>query len=116
MANGYLLAAPDRIVSNLESILEQHGISCEREYVKECDHQRYVIELTSLICRNGKTQVGVGIEKRRGHRGVDIVLIPEACTFFRRDLDSESLAEQIAKILCENGASDRPHARSEDLE
>lgn len=116
MANGHLLAAPDRIATNLESILEQHGISCEREYVKECDHQRYIIDLTSLICRNGDTQIGMGIEKRRGHRGVDIVLIPETRSFFRRDVDSEALAEKIVRILCENGATDRPHARSEDLE
>ena len=116
MANGHLLAAPDRIVTNLEPILKSHGISCEHEYVKECDHQTYIIDLTSLICRNGKTQIGMGIEKRRGNRGVDIVLIPESRTFFRRDLESEALAEKIVEILCENGATDRPHARSEDIE
>ena len=74
------------------------------------------IDLTSLVCRNEKTQVGMGIEKRRGHKGVDIVLAPDCRSFFRRNLDSEKLAEKIAEILCQNGASEQPHARCEDLE
>ena len=115
MAVGHLLAAPDRIVTNLEPILEEHGISCEVEYMKECDHVRHIIDLTSLICRNGKTQIGMGIEKRRGRNGVNIVLAPECRSFFRRNLDSEKLAEKIAEILCLHGASEQPHARCEEL-
>ncbi len=34
MVAGHLLAAPDRIVTNLESILEEHGITCEVEYTR----------------------------------------------------------------------------------
>ena len=116
MTAGHLLAAPDRIVTNLKPILEEHGISCEVEYMKECNYARHVIDLTSLVCRNEKTQVGMGIEKRRGHKGVDIVLAPDCRSFFRRNLDSEKLAEKIAEILCQNGASEQPHARCEDLE
>ena len=116
MANGHLLAAPDRIVTNLKPILEEHGISCDVEYTKECDHARHVIDLTSLICKNERAQIGMGIEKRRGRNGVDIVLAPECRSFFRRNLDSEKLAEKIAEILCQNGASEQPHVRCEDLE
>lgn len=116
MANGHLIAAPDRIVTNLASIFAQHGITCEHQYVKECNVGNDKVDLTSLIFRNAETKVGAGIEKRRGHRGVDIVLIPERRSIFRRDLESEALAEKIVAILCENGATDRPHARSEDLE
>lgn len=116
MVAGHLLAAPDRIVTSLESILEEHGIMCEVEYTKECDHSRHVIDLTSLICRHGKTRVGVGIEKRRGRNGVDIILAPECRSLFRRNLDSEKLAERIAEILCQHGASEEPHARCEDME
>ena len=82
---------------------------------KVCNYARHVIDLTSLVCRNEKTQVGMGIEKRRGHKGVDIVLAPDCRSFFRRNLDSEKLAENIAEILCQNGASEQPHARCEDL-
>ncbi len=116
MTAGHLLAAPDRIVTNLAPILKEHGISCEVEYMKECDHARHVIDLTSLICSDEKTQIGVGIEKRRGRNGVDIVLAPECRSFFRRNLDSEKLAEKIAEILCQHGAVEQPHARCEDLE
>ena len=115
MANGHLLAAPDRIVTDFESILKPHGISCELEYEKEYIHDRYVIDLTALKCEIGNTHVDVGIEKRRGRNVADIVLIPERRSMFRRDLDSEALAEQIVKILCEHGATDEPHARCEDL-
>ena len=95
MANGHLIAAPDRIVTNLESILAQHGITCEHEYVKECNLGSGKVDLTSLI-------FSAGIEKRRGHRGVDIVLIPERRSIFRRDLESEALAEKIValKSMC----------------
>jgi len=116
MVAGHLLAAPDRIVTDLESILEEHGITCEVEYTKECNHSRHVIDLTSLICRHGETQVGVGIVKRRGRNGVDIVLAPECRSFFRRNLDSEKLAERIAEILCQHGADEAPHARCENIE
>jgi len=116
MANGHLLAVPDRIVTNFESILKQHGIACELCYEKECDHDRYVIDLTALVCTNENTRIDVGIEKRRGRNGADIVLLPERRSFFRRDLDSEALAERVVEILCRNGASDQPHARCEDLE
>lgn len=116
MVAGHLLAAPDRIVTNLDSLLEEHGITCEVEYTKECDHSRYVIDLTSLICRHGKTQVGMGIEKRRGRNGVDIVLAPECRSFFLRNHESEKLAERIAGILCQHGASEEPRARCEDME
>lgn len=116
MANGHLLAAPDRLVTNLEPMLGEHGISCEVEHRKESDHARYVIDLTSLICKNGKSQIGMGIEKRRGRNGVYLVLAPECRTFFRRNLDSEKLAERIAELLCQHGASGQPHARCEDLE
>ncbi|MFN7732751.1 MAG: hypothetical protein ACK5OB_12665 [Pirellula sp.] len=116
MAAGHLLAAPDRIVTNLSPILEEHEITCEVEYVKECDHDRYVIDLTSLICRSGKAQIGMGIEKRRGRKGAYIVLAPECRSFFRRDLESEKLAETIAEILCQHGASEQPDARCEELE
>ena len=116
MTAGYLLAAPDRIVPNLGPILEEQGISYEIEYMKECDHEMHVIDLTSVICRSGKTRVGMGIEKRRGGKGVDIVLAPECRSFFRRDFDSEKLAEKIAAILCRHGASNQPHARCEGLE
>lgn len=116
MTAGHLLAAPDRIVPKLGPILEEHGISYEIEYIKECDHAMRVIDLTSVICRSGKTQVGMGIEKQRGGKGVDIVLAPECRSFFRRDLDSEKLAEKIAAILCQHGASGQQHARCEDLE
>jgi len=116
MAAGHLLAAPDRIVTNLEPILEENGITCEVEYMKECVHSRHVIDLTSLICRNGKTKVAMGIEKRRGRKGVDIVLAPECHSFFRRDLDSEKLAKMIVAMLCQHGASEVPHARCEDME
>ena len=115
MTAGHLLAAPDRIVTNLKPILEEHGISYEVEYMKVCNYARHVIDLTSLVCRNDKTQVGMGTEKRRGHKGVDIVLAPDCRSFFRRNLDSEKLAENIAEILCQNGASEQPHARCEDL-
>ena len=116
MTAGHLLAAPDRVVTNLEHILEEHGISCEVEYMKECNYAMRVIDLTSLICRNGKTQIGMGIEKRRGGKGVDIVLAPQCRSFFRRDLDSEKLAEKIAEVLCQQGAREDPHVRCEDLE
>jgi hypothetical protein len=116
MTAGHLLAAPDRIVTNLSTILEEHEITCEVEYVKECDHDRYAIDLTALICKGGRTQIGMGIEKRRGQKGVDIVLAPECRSFFRRDLESEKLAEKIAEILCQHGASKQPHARCEDME
>lgn len=116
MTAGHLLAAPDRIVQELEAILEEHGISCEFEYSRECDHQRYVIDLTSMICKTAKTQVGMGIEKRRGRKGVDITLAPGCRSFFRRDLDSEELAGKIADILCHYGARKDPHASCEDLE
>ena len=116
MTAGHLLAAPDRIVPNLGPILEENGISYEIEYVKECNHAMHVIDLTSAICRSGKTKVGMGIEKQRGGKGVDIVLAPECRSFFRRDLDSEKLAERIAAILCLHGANGQPHARCEDLE
>ena len=76
MTAGHLLAAPDRIVTNLVPILEEHAITCEVEYTKECDHDRYVIDLTSLMCKSGKAQIGMGIEKRRDRKGVDIVLAP----------------------------------------
>lgn len=116
MTAGHLLAAPDRIVTDLKPIFEEHGITCEVEYIKECNHDRYVIDLTSLICRNAKRQIGMGIEKRRGRKGVDIVLAPECRSFFRRNHESEKLAEKIAEILCQHGASEQPHARCENLE
>ena len=104
-------------MTDLVSILEPHGISCELvEYEKECTHDRYVIDLTALRCASRNTHVDVGIEKRRGRNGADIVLIPEVRSMFRRDLDSEALAEQIVKILCDHGATNEPHARCEDLE
>ena len=65
------------------------------------------MDLTSLIFRNAETKVRGGIEKQRGHRGVDIVLTPERRSIFRRDVESEALAEKIVAILCENGATDR---------
>lgn len=116
MANGHLLAAPDRVVAEIESTLRQNGISCDLEYEKECDHERYVIDLTSFVCSNETTKLGVGIEKRRGRRGANIILVPERHSVFRRDRDSEQLAEAIVKILCEHGATDEPHVRCEDLE
>ena len=116
MAHGHLLAAPDRIVTNLESILEVHEIACEVESIKESAHARCVTDVTSLRCRNGKTQIGMGIIKRRGRNGVDIVLAPECRSFFRRNLDSEKLAKKIAEILCKSGASEHPNARCENLE
>ncbi len=116
MTVGHLLAAPDRIVPNLGAILEEHGILYEIEYNKECDHTTRVIDLTCAICRVGKTQVGMGIEKRRGGKGVDIVLAPGCRSFFRRDLDSEKLAERIAEVLCQHGAREDPCVNCEDLE
>ena len=116
MTAGYLLAAPDRIVPNLGLILEEHGISYEIEYMKECDHAMHVIDLASVICRSGKTKIGMGIEKQRGGKGVAIVLAPECRSFFRRDLDSEKLAERIAAILCKHGANGQPRARGDDME
>lgn len=115
MTAGHLLAAPDRIVTNLVPILEEHAITCEVEYTKECDHDRYVIDLTSLMCKSGKAQIGMGIEKRKDRKGVDIVLAPECRSFFRRNYESEVLAQRIAEILCQHGASEQPHARCEDL-
>lgn len=116
MTAGHLLAAPDRIVPNLGAILEEHGILYEIEYIKECDRTTRVIDLTCAICRSGKTQVGVGIEKRRGGKGVDIVLAPQCRSFFRRDRDSENLAEKIAVVLCQHGACEDPDVNCEDLE
>lgn len=116
MTAGHLLAAPDRIVPKLEPILKEQGISYEVEYIKECDHGTRVIDLTSVICRSEKTKVGMGIEKLRGGKGVDITLAPECRSFFRRDFESEKLAEKIAAILCQHGANGQPHARCEDLE
>jgi hypothetical protein len=77
MTAGHLLAAPDRIVPNLGSILEEHGIQYEIKYTKECDRTTPVIDLTSAICRSKETKVGMGIEKRRGGKVVEIVLAPE---------------------------------------
>lgn len=116
MTAGHLLAAPDRIVPYMGPILEKQGISYEIQYTKECDHAERVIDLTSVICRNAKTQVGLGIEKQRGGKGVDIVLMPGCRSFFRRDLDSEKLAERIAEVLCQHGAREDPHVNCEELE
>lgn len=116
MVAGHLLAAPDRIPIELESLLGAQGITCEVEYTKECVHSRYIIDLTSLICRHEKTQVGLGVEKRRGRNGVDIIVSPECRSFFRRNLDSEKLAVRIVEILCQHGATKAPHARRDVLE
>ncbi|WP_396159771.1 hypothetical protein [Flavobacterium sp.] len=116
MTAGHLLAAPDRIVPHLGPILEEHGISYEIQYTKECDHAERIIDLTSVVCRNEKAQVGLGIEKQRGGKGVDIVLMPECRSFFRRNLDSEKLAEKIAVVLCQHGAREDPDVNCEDLE
>ena len=116
MANGRLLAAPDRVVADIEAPLASEGISYELEYEKECDHGRYTIDLTAFVCSTELTQVSGGVEKRRGRNGADIVLIPETRSFFRRDQDSERLADKIVTILCSHGATDEPHARCEDLE
>lgn len=116
MANSQLLAAPDRVVAELDFILKPHQISCELQYQKECDHGRRIVDLTVLVCENERTKVEVAIEKRRGRNGADVLVIPERRSIFRRDLASEALAEQIARILCEHGASDDPYARCEELE
>ena len=115
MENNHLLAAPDSVVTKLDCILKPYGISCELQYEKEFDHDRYVVDLTSLVCSTEATHVDVGIEKRRGRKGADIILVPERHSIFRRNLDSEALAERIATILCEHGASEEPDARCEDL-
>jgi hypothetical protein len=115
MANGQLLAAPEWGVSELDCILKPHQISCELQYQKECDHGRRIVDLTVLVCATDRTQVEVAIEKRRGRNGADVLVIPERRSIFRRDLESESLAERIVKILCEHGASDDPDARCDDL-
>ena len=112
----HLLAAPDRIVSDLVPILKEHGITCEVEHTKKCDHSGHELELTSLFCVNGETQVYMGIEKRSGRNGVDIVLAPACRSFFHRHDDSEKLVERIAEILCRHGATEEPYARCEDLE
>lgn len=116
MANGHLLAAPDRIVTNLEHILEQHDFSCEHRYSKECNQYGYLVDLTVLTCKNDSSQIDIAIEKQRDRIGADIVLIPKGPSLFRRDLDSEALANRIAEILCLNGASEDPNARCEDLD
>jgi len=47
---------------------------------------------------------------------VEDVLLAQLVAWSDAARNSEALAERIAEILCQNGASDRPHARSEDLE
>ena len=115
MANGHLLAASDRLVNEIGEILDAHNISCELQYVEQCDHDRYVVDLTVLLCSTVKTQIDVAIEKRRGRAGADILLVPGRRSTFRRDLDSEQLAERIAEVLCENGARHYPDARCQAL-
>ena len=115
MANGHLLAAPDRLVTEIDCILKPHQISCELQYQKECDHGRRIVDLTVLVCASERTKVEVAIEKRRGRNGADVLVIPERRSIFRRDLESEALTERIATILCEHGASDAPDARCEDM-
>ncbi len=116
MANGFLLAAPDRVANNLQSILQQHDIASEVVYVWEHTRGRYTFELTELICSNAVTQVSLGIEKRKGRAGVDIVLQPEIGRFFSREDASEALAHRILEILCENGATDNPDVCCEVLD
>ncbi len=115
MTAGHLLAAPDRIIPFLGSILEDHGISYEVQYTKECHYAERLIELTSVVCRDEETQVGLGIEKQRGRKGVDVVLVPGRRSFLRRDLDSEKLAVRIAEALCQHGACEDPCVNCEDL-
>lgn len=116
MANGFLLAAPDRVANNLQSILQQHDISSEVVYAKDHTSRRHAFELTELICSNAATRVRLGIEKRKGRSGVDIVLQPETGRFFRKDVASELLARRIVEILCEYGATETPGARCEELD
>jgi hypothetical protein len=84
MTSGDLLAAPGRIVTSLEIILVEHGISSEVESIRECDHGKRFVDMNSLVCRSETTQIGMGILKLRGRNGVEIVLAPECRAFFRR--------------------------------
>ena len=89
MTSGNLLAAPGRMVTSLEIILVEHGISSEVESIRECDHGERVVDTTSLVCRSETTQTGMGILKLRGRNGCEIVLTPECGSFFRRKHDSQ---------------------------
>ena len=78
MTAGHLLAAPDRIVPKLGSILGEHGIVYEIEYTIECNHTTRVIDLTCAICRIGKTQVGMGLRNAGDGKVLTLFLHPNA--------------------------------------
>ena len=115
MENSHLLAAPDSLAESIETILTANAVSFSRQPMTEHDHGRYVVELTEMVCANADAKVDLAIEKRRNRRGVDIMIIPDRRYVLWRDRKSELLAESLAQIFCQHGASDSPDVRCQDL-
>ncbi len=99
MAAGNLLGVSDSLVAELSPILESHGIFCRKTDEKTVTHGRKSVDLVSFECLVDSASVELGVEKRRGRDGVDIVLIPRRRFFFLKHDPSERLAERMFAIL-----------------
>jgi hypothetical protein len=106
MASGYLLFASDSLIAELSPLLESHGILCNRTDEKTVTRGRRTLDLVTFECVLDSASVELGVEKRRGRDGADIVLIPRRRVVFLEHKPSECLAKRINAILCENGADD----------
>ncbi len=111
----YMVAAADRLVAELESLLTDARIPFQREPDTTSTHEEHTFVISSYTCTQDCGEVDVGIEKRQGRNGVYIVLQPSRRTWFRKNPDSEKLCDRLKNLLCDNGASASPKAECEDM-
>jgi hypothetical protein len=111
----YMVAAADRLVAELDSLLTDARITFQREPDTTSTHDKHTFVITRYTCTQDRGEVDVGIEKRQGRNGVYIVLQPSRRTWLWKNPDSERLCDRIKNLLCENGASASPRAECEDM-
>ena len=111
----YMVAASDRVVAELESLLADACVPFQKEPATTSTDGVHTYDLSRYTCTQGGGEVSLGIEKRREREGVYIVLQPSTLTWFRKNPDSETLCDTLKQLLCDNGASASPKAECEDM-
>lgn len=110
-----MVAAADRLVAELDTLLTDARIAFRREPDTTSTGGKHVCVISSYTCTQDHGEVTLGIEKRQGRKGVYIVLHPSRRPWFRKNPDSEKLCDRMKHLLCHNGASASPKVACENM-
>ncbi|WP_372722058.1 hypothetical protein [Novipirellula sp.] len=105
MVNAHCLEAPSTLFDDVGNVLAASDFCAVEKHRESNVNGVRRFDTAEFDVVDERSHVDLWLERRLGNKTMFIMVVPDRKTLWRRDHESEQLAERVVNLLVQHGAS-----------